>query len=489
MFNILNYLPFIGFFIFLLIIYKNNLYLLIYGLFIYLAFHYSYSLTHEMFYFINYFDYFINSKDGLNDYMIKQNPIYKVILLPENIYSNFQKEQHKIHTLGVGNINKFLLLLVLLILIIKYSKKIFYIFNYNKISLNIIKIFSFSLLFLISSAFYSLLNDEIHGYNINQIIFFYFIIILCLPILLFFIHEDIQKICFKNYHKNILILMLTLMTITSFIEVKFGLSYSHTRTSDGLNIFRANSFFLNANIFATWLAFLYLITVYFKQKLDFSETLYLVLLFMIFLNLFFSGSRGVFYIIIFIESIRIIIGFKNLSNYIPYILILLTFLVVYIVKFLLNKVSISTENLDMLFNRYFESLIYIPSFAIQVLNSIVPITINEQYFSIYLPPEIQVSIDGRKASGLTSDNGWFNLFNRHLPFSFVFISLIIYLKFIVIKIYLKIRSQLLINYFLILLFMTLLGFLLRFDIFPIWIIYSITLIYIYANLSKNFNSV
>ena len=96
-----------------------------------------------------------------------------------------------------------------------------------------------------------------------------------------------------------------------------------------------------------------------------------------------------------------------------------------------------------------------------------------------------MSIKGRFAAGVQSDNGWYNLIKQNLMFSIFYIVFILYLKLKCLYIFFQRKKHDYLFIFLILNFSSLLAGIINFVSYPIWVLYILMFVYINFYIYKN----
>ena len=477
----LQYSSIIGFIIFLFFIFKQKKNSILLGFFFYILFHYSISATHTIYTLIYHIKYFFADSNFFNEYMALQNPVLKNIYVPSDIYEQFQWDQLKIRNLK-NNFSNYLFFFIMIISFIFFAKNIFL---KKIIPQNLNFLLFFALFFLIIC-----LNSVYQNFSNLEIVFrdLFLIGVSLFGLFYYLTYRNFeQEIIIKKNLKYFIAIILLLMFFLSLLEVNLGFTFSHTRTSNDDNIFRANNLFLNSNVLAVWLAFFYLSISFLHAKEKKINFYYILVIFLLSLNLYLTGSRSIIYLILLFEVIKFLLYPKKIYYSLPVINLVFTFTIFYLICLFLSKnLILNSYNLSILFERYIDSIVYIPIALLKILQSVLPnlISINTSGYET-LPPEVQMSIKGRFAAGVQSDNGWYNLIKQNLMFSIFYIVFILYLKLKCLYIFFQRKKHDYLFIFLILNFSSLLAGIINFVSYPIWVLYILMFVYINFYIYKN----
>jgi len=277
--------------------------------------------------------------------------------------------------------------------------------------------------------------------------------------------ERIEYRVFRKYLIGFLIVLVSFSLAIELVEIILNKTWASTIQYDGVIVKRASGLLFNPNLMAFFLslAILYIAYEYQRNK----KSYIFITLIVAFSAFYLTGSRSSSYLLFFI-LLGQFITIRSSSQFTILLLMPFTYLSLWIIGNILSIFDFSfSENIISLGNRLGMGFIY----GFLKIYSMIDMNVNQTL--MYIPPEISTSVNGRfygdgKDSGillLRDDAGYFGLFSVGLYYVLAFYLFIIS--------WIKSRSITLLYAFSALLFCTASNFLMKFQIYPVWIFISV----------------
>lgn len=302
------------------------------------------------------------------------------------------------------------------------------------------------------------------------------LIALCCFIGLILIAGQSVKINHYKLYENLysfLVIIICIQTVAfavAIYELYTLKAWATFVNSNGDIVYRASSIFFNPNIYGIWSVLVALLFSYFFHIERYSKIITSIVIIQASIAIFLAGSRSTLLLLLLalflIPLLTVDKNFKRRS--LPFLLVFFsTFGVSAIFKFLQNNFTYSYVGMDMIFilaDRIIMTPVYLISYIL----------------GYSLPGEVLISIEGRTNGSLTdsggslTDSGWLTLLNDTGVLGFVlflcFMSLLLYKSLRTYFIKLDITSAY--GVVVILIFL-LVGGVMRFQVFPVWWIFSV----------------
>lgn len=354
-----NNFAFINIFIIIIILftcYRNKLNLLL-GLLYYLAFHYALGS-------LNLFIHLWENPLCLFNpsYVPFNNGLYReTVCLPSQFYSRISHtyENGFGETIGVYS---FIFIIIICCVFLLNFKRNDLTLLYSRIDKStFLKIYFLCFLIIVFLNTYTLLFDYFMNFQNKQSIkflkihkgniFFTFSLLFTIIGYLSFTKNP-GELNLTNKKIKILILVLFLTFCVGFVEVMYGLTNSFTALDGNITIFRANSTFLNPNVYAIWLGMIFLIlsAIFWLNSSDIKKLL--LPMFVLVFSIYITGSRSVFLILVIALSFITLLMPGRKQKFIPILIFFFSFLFIYLfsltMKFLDFAVfDLSNNRLDI----------------------------------------------------------------------------------------------------------------------------------------------
>lgn len=302
----------------ILLKFYNNLLTLIIFLFIYISLHYVTSLS-------ILFEHIFNNLDCFKYWDIQSCKFEK-----------FHLKQIEMHKNGLGNYvgfcAAFFYLIINSLLFVNFLKnRKLYIFILKENYYFFIPFLSSSLVIITLSSTNLLLSFG-EGIKYDEVKTTYYF----LSSFFFITFSTFYFLSKNNLNMNIdfilkiLIFLLICYNIISIFEVFTGFTYNFTsKSTTGLSDFRSSSTFFNPNVYSIWLSTLFLFITYSLWKNNYFIFKKLILLILISIAFYFTGSRSLF--MVFLASILgiTILMPKQKYRFYPILIFVFTFIVIY----------------------------------------------------------------------------------------------------------------------------------------------------------------
>lgn len=268
------------------------------------------------------------------------------------------------------------------------------------------------------------------------------------------------------------LLVLGGVNFIALYEVLSRSSWAGTANSSGAMVYRASSILFNPNLFGFWASLIYLGCAYGLHQ--YSARRKLMMWGMIFssISIYLSGARSTAYFLLAVLLLASLL-LKARARWMPFFLLPLTFTVTYIVSrcmgVLFNDIHGSLNSLVLLGGRFFDA----PMYLLDYLLKMVGITGS---ISIGVPAEIQTSIEGRFV-GEGRDSGWMVLYQDVGWFgvtAFIIPCCLLLMRGI--RTYISFPSPSSVYALAMFFYCLLIGLVMRFQIFPVWLFIGIVLI-------------
>ena len=385
---------------------------------------------------------------------------YSYLYLPVLLDSYTLHDIHTMRLIGSGIISKALQLVVIGVFLLKNKSLL----KMKMITLNLYTIVNF----LMAVGF--ILQYINIGFN-DRLAFQYYLS-LCLFLWIVFIPYRINNEIIPSYIitervKNIIILIIILVSIFGLYEVWINKSWAQTQVSLNENVYRSSSLFYNPNLFAYYSVLAYFGLIYLSDQEEGINIKTNIIALSLMFAIFITGSRGIYLFLLISIAVLIILNKKiSLLYFYPYALYLISALISIVVEnnfpALLDDRNSLLKNFYYLSNRFYDTPLDILIYTLNRMN-ISLINVNSA-----ASVNSQLSIDGRFCNGC--DNGWIILY-RDFGFFGVLAFLLLYLHiFFTIctskKIYWKSKYILISS----VIFIILVGSSMRFQILPVSIV-------------------
>lgn len=409
---------------------------------------------------------------------------YSYLYLPVLLDSYTVHDINTMRVIGSGIISKALQLLVIGVFLLKNKSLL----KMKLIPLNLYIIINF----LMAVGF--ILQYINIGFN-DRLVFQYYLS-LCLFLWIVFIPYRINNVIIPSYIitervKNIIILIIILVSIFGLYEVWINKSWAQTQVSLNENVYRSSSLFYNPNLFAYYSVLAYFGLIYLSDQEERINIKTNIIALSLMFAIFITGSRGIYLFLIISIAVLIILNKKiSLLYFYPYALYLISALLSIVMEnhfpALLDDGNSLLKNFYYLSNRFYDTPLDIFRYTLNRMNISLINDIIHPHVNSAASANSQSSIDGRFCNGC--DNGWMILY-RDFGFFGVLAFLLLYLHiFITIctskKIYWKSKYILISS----VIFIILVGSSMRFQILPVSIVTS-TYIALLLIITKKINRI
>jgi hypothetical protein len=263
----------------------------------------------------------------------------------------------------------------------------------------------------------------------------------------------------------VIISIQTLASVVALYELASLKTWATFLNSNGDIVYRASSIFFNPNVYGIWSVIVALLFSYSFQTGLYSKTISSIVIVQSSMSLFMSGSRSALLLLI---MALILIGVMSVKNdfkhrWLPLLLVFLsTFGISAIVKFFQFNITFQLVGMNV-----------ISILADRII--LAPVYIISYIFDEGIPEEVTISIEGRTNGSLT-DSSWLTLLNDAGG-----LGVILFLSFLSFLIYKSLKSyyvklDTISTYGVVFLLMFLLmGAVIRFQVFPVWLFFSVPL--------------
>lgn len=282
------------------------------------------------------------------------------------------------------------------------------------------------------------------------------------------------------------LLILCVTDCIAIYEVFAQQSWAGTLESSGAMVYRASSILFNPNLFAFWASLVYLACAYGMHEWKECRGIMLWGMFLAAVAIYFSGSRSVGFLLLgalFFSSVLL----KGRANWLPLMILPLTMLAIYAVAAWVVAPLFPGKGgwneIAMLGERFAVAPLYLVNYVLKLVGAtdIVPFT--------DVPHEVAVSIEGR-FEGETCDAGWMVLYHDvgwMGTAAMLWICLISLLWGV--RTYLAERSAGSVYALATLCCCLMTGFVMRFQIFPVWLFMGVVLIPCLVFWARSVNSI
>ena len=260
------------------------------------------------------------------------------------------------------------------------------------------------------------------------------------------------------------LLILGVAVCIAFYEVFNHQSWAGTLESSGAMVYRASSVLFNPNLFGFWASLVYLGCAYGMHSCKEYRRLMLCGMVLASIGIYLSGSRSAGYLLLGILFISTVL-LKERLRWVPLIILPVTMLTIYAGAAWLAAPSVSSNKgwheLALLGERFIAAPLHL---------------INYIWGSIGIPDEVTVAIEGRFV-GNGRDAGWFVLYQ---DVGWLGLVAVIWASCMLVvwgmRAYVTHPNPSSVYALAILFYCLLTGFVMRFQIFPVWLFISIVLI-------------
>ena len=311
--------------------------------------------------------------------------------------------------------------------------------------------------------------------NLISIYCFVFIIIMSAPLLT---SENI------NLNDNISSCFFVLMVIQNialfvgFYELISMQAWASFVNSDDKVVYRASSIFFNPNVYGVWTLITTMFYSYAYHSNKVKKWIVCVSIIESAFAIFISGSRGAAFLLILGLLLVTVLNYKNriYLKWVPFYLVTLSLLVICAITKLLQSISSTNDDVLSVF------VLLADRFLLLVVNLI------SYYLGVGVPSEFSIVIQGRQIEAGETDSGWITLFNDSgwLGVS-IFSGFIVYLIYKASQCYFREKSTASVYMLVYLLLFLMIGFWIRFQVYPIWMFFSVILSLCYAYWIKSDN--
>ncbi len=281
------------------------------------------------------------------------------------------------------------------------------------------------------------------------------------------------------------LLLLLITNCIAIYEVVAQSSWAGTLESSGAMVYRASSILFNPNLLGFWASLVYLGCAYgmheCKEKGYRGWLLWGMILAAI--AIYFSGSRSAGYLLLgalFVSSMLT----KGRSRWLPLTILPMTMLVIYVgAAWVMPTVLPGKEGwheIALLGNRFAQAPLYLANYLLQLPISVEMISrlsiSSEVVSNIGVPSEVATAIEGR-FNGEGRDAGWLVLY-QDVGWLGTGAILWISLKSLqwAVSVYFTRHSVASVYALIILCYCLMSGFVMRFQIFPVWVFMGVILI-------------
>lgn len=278
--------------------------------------------------------------------------------------------------------------------------------------------------------------------------------------------KDVQTKNVAKYYPRLLggLLILGVADCIAFYEVFNHQSWTSTLESSGAMVYRASSVLFNPNLFASWASLVYLGCAYGMHSRKEYRRLMLWGMVLASIGIYLSGSRSAGYLLLGILFISTVL-LKERLRWVPLVILPVTMLTIYAgAAWLVPSIISSNEG-------WYEIVLLGVRFA-----AALPYLIRYILNLIGLPSEIVQSIEGRFL-GEGRDAGWFVLYH---DVGWLGLVAVIWASCMLVvwglRAYVAHSNPSSVYALAILFYCLLNGFVMRFQIFPVWLFIGIVLI-------------
>jgi hypothetical protein len=316
--------------------------------------------------------------------------------------------------------------------------------------------------YLLTLSIGHFLNDEyLSMANLLAVLCFITLILITKNLKLNF--DKLDKKLFSFF--LVIISIQTLASVVALYELASLKTWATFLNSNGDIVYRASSIFFNPNVYGIWSVIVALLFSYSFQTGLYSKTISSIVIVQSSMSLFMSGSRSALLLLI---MALILIGVMSVKNdfkhrWLPLLLVFLsTFGISAIVKFFQFNITFQLVGMNV-----------ISILADRII--LAPVYIISYIFDEGIPEEVTISIEGRTNGSLT-DSSWLTLLNDAGG-----LGVILFLSFLSFLIYKSLKSyyvklDTISTYGVVFLLMFLLmGAVMRFQVFPVWLFFSVPL--------------
>ena len=270
----------------------------------------------------------------------------------------------------------------------------------------------------------------------------------------------------KSYYAWIVIglIIFGFTNIIAIYEVFSHRSWAGTLESSGAMVYRASSILFNPNLYAFWACLVYLGCAYGMHTYTENRKLMLWGMVLASIAIYFSGSRSAGYLLLVVLIIPTLL-MKERVRWVPLMVLPLTMLTVYVgaawLAPALTSRSEGWHEIALLGERFAAAPIYLIKYILRLTG---------------VPIEIVLSIEGRFV-GEGRDSGWLVLY-QDVGWLGLFSVILASCMLVVwgVRAYIAHPSPSSVYALAILFYCLLTGFVMRFQIFPVWLFISIVLI-------------
>lgn len=269
------------------------------------------------------------------------------------------------------------------------------------------------------------------------------------------------------------LLILCVTDCIAIYEVVAQQSWAGTLESSGAMVYRASSILFNPNLFAFWASLVYLAFAYgmhewkeYRREMVWGMVLAAI-------AIYFSGSRSACYLLLGMLLVSAVL-LKGRSRWFPLMILPLAMLVIYASAAWFAMPLIPAEagwnDIALLGERFAAAPLYLISYVLKMIgmSSIFP--------GIGIPPEVTVAIQGRFEGG-TRDAGWLVLYQDT---GWLGTAAMLWISFKslqwAVRAYFVERSAASVFALATLGCCLMTGFVMRFQIFPVWVFIGTVLI-------------
>jgi hypothetical protein len=276
------------------------------------------------------------------------------------------------------------------------------------------------------------------------------------------------------------VLLLVIVNTIAFYEIFSHKSWASTQEHSGVIVYRASATLFNPNLLAFWASLSYLLCAYLSVKVNKHKTLMLIGMILASVAIYLSGSRTVAYLLLFSLTFPVL-SYKNKLDYKGLLTFPITISLIYALSACLSKFHAFPYELVKLGNRFAVAPLYLLNYIFDKLGF-------SYRFEVGVPIEVTTSIEGRFNGGLI-DSGWLVL---HQDIGLIgLLPIILYCVALTKKGIDICRNSAETSHlyiFSLFLISILIGTVMRFQIYPVWLFIGITTIAYLVLLEKSSNS-
>ncbi len=269
------------------------------------------------------------------------------------------------------------------------------------------------------------------------------------------------------------LLILCATDCIAIYEVFAQQSWAGTLESSGAMVYRASSILFNPNLFAFWASLVYLACAYGMHEWKEYRRVMLWGMVLASVAIYFSGSRSAGYLLLGMLLISAVL-LKGRSRWLPLLILPVTMLVIYAGAAWLAAPLFPGKggwnDITLLGERFAAAPLYLANYVLKLAGATGIVS------SIDVPPEVTVSIEGRFEGG-SRDAGWLVLY-QDVGWLGTAAMLWISVKSLqwAVHAYFAEHSAASVFALTTLCCCLMTGFVMRFQIFPVWIFIGVTLI-------------